>query len=402
MGFGALKSTAKITYLDGLRGLAALSVIFSHVFLWFNPYLHRGAVANQTAGEFSQWLFNSPFTFFYRGNAAVWLFFALSGFVLTYSLLKRKDSIESLRTAASKRYFRLGIPVFFSVLIGYLLMKLGVFQAKELGATASFNLAYTYGGDLWGMLKQAIWGSMLLGQGSYNYVLWTISIEFYGSMLVFAVIALFGGNVQVLRLVSVLMFCFFIVSFERLYSSMALFSVGMFLATFKIRERSGIGLVICSLVSLVIGLYLFGYHPGSDAYTYLVKFAGVYKAHIPSNLNWPVFYPQVGAIFVLLCVLISAKIFKILDYSFFQWLGKISFSLYLLHSFVVAILAPHVAQYYGGMVGALLCLAVTIPVTFAVSHVFYICVDKHFTDVVGRVFSIKGTAKESQVVASVV
>lgn len=58
--------------LDGLRGLAALTVFASHLVGSFNFHSNSFAIIN-----------NSPLHIFWHGEGAVHLFFILSGFVLT-------------------------------------------------------------------------------------------------------------------------------------------------------------------------------------------------------------------------------------------------------------------------------------------------------------------------------
>ncbi len=68
--------TQRYEELDSLRGLAALSVFFSHMYLMFNESM------------VSTFLFEyGPFRAFIAGSEAVILFFVLSGFVLVYSVL---------------------------------------------------------------------------------------------------------------------------------------------------------------------------------------------------------------------------------------------------------------------------------------------------------------------------
>lgn len=58
--------------LDGLRGLAALTVYFSHLIGTFN-----------FSSDYFTKVSNSPLHLFWHGEGAVQLFFILSGFVLT-------------------------------------------------------------------------------------------------------------------------------------------------------------------------------------------------------------------------------------------------------------------------------------------------------------------------------
>jgi peptidoglycan/LPS O-acetylase OafA/YrhL len=78
------RSTDRMESLDGLRGVAALIVVFAHAMLT-QPFfwtLHFGPhTAPRTAIE--NWIADTPFRLLWSGSAPVILFFVLSGFVLT-------------------------------------------------------------------------------------------------------------------------------------------------------------------------------------------------------------------------------------------------------------------------------------------------------------------------------
>ena len=77
-------------YLDGLRGCAACVVLFGN---------HAIAL-------------NSPLLGFFNGNAAVCVFFVLSGYVLTD--LSRRSEL-TLPAQAVRRYFRLVGPILLTL-----------------------------------------------------------------------------------------------------------------------------------------------------------------------------------------------------------------------------------------------------------------------------------------------
>ena len=84
--------------LETLRGLAALAVAFYHF-----P--------------------SDSLLFIQNGYMAVYLFFSLSGFVITLNYFKKIDNIKSLIVFQKKRFFRL-YPVHFFVLILVLLIEI--------------------------------------------------------------------------------------------------------------------------------------------------------------------------------------------------------------------------------------------------------------------------------------
>src|SRR6476646_6648538 len=93
------------TALDGLRGLAALVVVFHHVLLtwpgWANAYL----------GSHGNALAYSPLHVVLDGTFAVYVFFVLSGYVLTL----QSERLSRWRGYYGARLARLYLPVWGSV-----------------------------------------------------------------------------------------------------------------------------------------------------------------------------------------------------------------------------------------------------------------------------------------------
>jgi peptidoglycan/LPS O-acetylase OafA/YrhL len=119
-----MNSQDKNQALEGLRGIAALVVVFSHCAWAFFPYLQSGMPADilTSWGPFIQ---NSPLRVLYNGTFSVAIFFVMSGYVLTRRYVAQPNAAR-LDEAAVKRLPRLGIPVFASVLLGYAVIKLGL------------------------------------------------------------------------------------------------------------------------------------------------------------------------------------------------------------------------------------------------------------------------------------
>lgn len=85
-------------YVDSIRGIAALAVV----------YFHIAEVAyknNYTNNAVEYFLFNIFSEYFDIGKIAVVMFFAVSGFVIPFSLLKASKA--PLRSFAFSRFFRL-------------------------------------------------------------------------------------------------------------------------------------------------------------------------------------------------------------------------------------------------------------------------------------------------------
>ena len=114
----ALKKTARVTSLDGLRGLAAVVVLVHHALLTA-PVLasaYYGGSVSDASDPVSWALTYTPLHLIWAGTEAVYLFFVLSGVVLTFPVL-RSRSFSWLAYYPS-RLLRLYGPIVFAVLLG--------------------------------------------------------------------------------------------------------------------------------------------------------------------------------------------------------------------------------------------------------------------------------------------
>src|ERR1700744_4745635 len=85
--------SGKVQYLEGLRGIAAMQVVVMHFVTGFMPYTAKPA--------------GGPLRVLFDGHTAVYVFFLISGAVLTPSFARRGTFAAKI----CKRILRLGIPV---------------------------------------------------------------------------------------------------------------------------------------------------------------------------------------------------------------------------------------------------------------------------------------------------
>jgi peptidoglycan/LPS O-acetylase OafA/YrhL len=199
---------SKLKSLEGLRGLAALVVVFTHLRLFF--FMD----SEQKLGQFFQFL---PYPLarasravaesLYDGNFAVWTFWVMSSFVLSFKYFTWVEDAPKLAqryllTASLKRYFRLAVPVLVSVMLAYFLLVSGLMSNGILAMTYEGGYAtwvagfYAFDADFFTAIKSALWDSFVSfdHDTSYNAVLWTIEKEFFGSLFLFVCLALFGNR----------------------------------------------------------------------------------------------------------------------------------------------------------------------------------------------------------------
>ena len=104
--------------LDSLRGLAALTVVFSHFMVVFNINYQD----TYGMGLIQNWYKYSPIRLFWAGHEAVILFFILSGFVLTIPFLKNNPF--SYKGYLVKRIFRIYLASATSIIVAVVLKEI--------------------------------------------------------------------------------------------------------------------------------------------------------------------------------------------------------------------------------------------------------------------------------------
>ena len=186
----------KMLYLESIRGLAALVVVFAHILTFFFPYPDVNAGALSYGSHLINELFYGlPLGFMIAGHFSVIVFFILSGYVLTYRYYQTKKASE-LQKQAAKRYFRLAIPVFCTVMLSYLLLSSGAMHFKDqagmISGSPEASTLFGVSKDLGAAIYNATIGVFANSDARYNPVLWTMPIELIGSFVIFGLALLVG------------------------------------------------------------------------------------------------------------------------------------------------------------------------------------------------------------------
>jgi len=321
----------KIEYLDGLRGMASLMVVLHHYLCAFYPVLIFGASSIVHIGPIEAWIAASPLNLFYNGGFAVCIFFVLSGYVLTNKFFRTKQH-EVIISSAVRRYVRLMIPILFTVISAYILLA-GRFYynipVSNITGSQWLASANNYTPSFADVLKQGLWGVFFESPNqfisSFNNVLWTIKIEFIGSILVFSFVSLLGDlkNRWVFYVTTALIL---------LKTYYLAFIIGMILSDLYTGKNSEKFTVKNSLVKvelLVVGLFFGSYYLGGWWGESLCE-----SLHL-SILNSSELFRTIGAGLVFIVLLKRTKLKKVFSNKIFVFLGKISFTMYLLHLLVI-------------------------------------------------------------------
>jgi peptidoglycan/LPS O-acetylase OafA/YrhL len=169
----------RFRFLDGLRGWAAVTVLFHHIFI-------DGLPPDSLMADRMIW----ARAFFLNGTMAVCIFFVVSGFSLSIRYLETGDE-RGLARIAFGRYFRLAIPIFTICAITYLLMVSGMIPPAGQ-RPPPLNEYLQFAPDAGGLFSFSLLKVFVAyaDTETYDPPLWTMSYEFSGSFMVFAILAI--------------------------------------------------------------------------------------------------------------------------------------------------------------------------------------------------------------------
>jgi peptidoglycan/LPS O-acetylase OafA/YrhL len=321
------ESSKVIHQLNGLRGVAAFIVVVSHIVAAFFPAYFFGANTNTGALSNSEFIFSqTPLFILINGSFAVYVFFVLSGYVLSASMDKSRTSILRLIIA---RYIRLTVPCAFSLVFAMVLIATG---AMVLPIAANY-IDYTWIKGLYVLQdinwKQAVFvtlgGFYIYPETPLNPVIWTMQREFLGSVMIYSVCR-FHDKSFVRIVLYFFIFCLLVVlKWEpHLYFC---FLLGGVMWELRIRERSFSTLII--MAALAIGIIFGGKSFGEPAlgsiYVELLQYVRSFHPHAGAFI-W-----SIGASALVFSLITSRVVSYLFTTNAAIFLGRISFSLYLLH-----------------------------------------------------------------------
>jgi peptidoglycan/LPS O-acetylase OafA/YrhL len=304
----------RVAFLDGVRGWASLMVVFSHLgacFLALNTPAYR------------HWYF----AFISDGNLAVYIFFVLSGFALSIRFVQTENPRIPVELAL-RRYPRLTLPIFAASALAYALMKLHLFFNVAASTPAHgeewLGTFYRFEPTLSQFLKFTLYQVYFHYEipTSYDQVLWTMSTEFVGSMLVFflcLILPYLRYRWIVLGLVGGVMLA--------TNSFLLPFVLGLAMAfAFETRVRREYDHSLLALAaSLALILAAAAYSP--------ISFKGFPTIHAITVRN--TFPTTIFAALFVFGVSLSARVRGFFSNPLSRYLGSISFPLYLMHTLVI-------------------------------------------------------------------
>lgn len=351
-------SSPRLKALDGLRGVAAAVVVAHHALL-MAPVLSDAYLAPGGLPEDAPWiatvLVHSPLHLLWAGGEAVLLFFVLSGLVLTLPALRPGFSWVSY---FPRRVVRLYLPVLAAVIFTAITLMIAPRTRVE-------GLGDWVNGHGTGYATGSFARDLLLVFGTSGVItpLWSLQWEVIFSVL----LPLFVGVVLLLRRAVWLsaVVAGLAVAWGDLTANLPVFYLGIFAigtvlgmawphlrrAADALRPR-GVGAAFWVLVGavavyLTIGRWL------------VIGPAGATTASLPGAVS------VVGVTLLVLAGGLCPPVRHLLETRPAQWLGRISFGLYLVHESILM-----ATRFLGPTLPVLAVIAIAVPLCFIVAHQF--------------------------------
>ncbi|PPC64362.1 hypothetical protein C1Y41_06945 [Pantoea sp. ICBG 1758] len=324
---------SKIEAIEGIRGIACLMVFLSHLSSTFAPSMHTGSIGGVKT-SIDLLLHNSPFAFIYSGAAAVGIFFVLSGFILSYAISKKGNIIENSSAMFLKRYFRLMPVALFSSVIAFLIFKYTSVDTSDLAQWAkSYDIKNP------SIIDSIYYGSVtpfFSGFAPYNWSLWTMKIEFFGSAII-CFLCCFITQVRYRKIIILIcMIIPFLMNIKKgddiYYAS---FMSGMLIYNIKSDINRHI-----SFSMFLIGIYLCGFHTTSSFYQWLNDLTNL-KVDGRTIDNYGL-YNNLGGFLVVLSIIKNNFLNKIMSLKPLVYMGTLSFSVYALHQPIMHFTCPSI------------------------------------------------------------
>ena len=345
--------------LESLRGVAALIVVVYHA-VWLNP------VTNMR--------------FFMNGALMVDFFFVLSGFVIFHSY---GDRLSSVRDFGRFLWLRLGrlYPLHFAFLLVFAAIEAVKYFAQVRFGIVADKPAFTVNGASAFVQNLFLVHALSPQPLTFNYPSWSISVEFYAYVLFGMVLIVMGRGAQ-----------FLLASCAIVASSAAVLLIG---GQFSLADSGNGWAFFRCCGGFFLGVLTYSlYRATSAGVTQRRKVLQVWLA--PSVLGitlvflsleleaaWSYALPLLGAALIYATVVYPNRtLTSVLTAAPLRWLGKVSYSIYMVHAAIVWTLTqcltvilkiPHVTIAGESHVATsaplgLLTLTIYLPLVLLLSH----------------------------------
>ena len=373
----------RIKSIEGCRGLAALMVMLAHFIVMFFPAIFWGP-------DYTHWKQGTDYLLAQilpipAGDSAVTLFFVITGFG-TYIAID--EARIDIRKYILLRYFKLLLLTLLGALPVVVLLKSGLVFVPDIAN--NIHTPWFNGWPPTGIsLVQIILHNPLDMFVVYNNVLWTMPYFFYGTIISFILTSIYSRSLW--ANINVSLAAILILGNIAQYYYMACV-MGVLLAfCYKYRPDKLQLSSLSKIIIFILTLYLCSYPTG------IVGREGIFLQHDFKQAY--IIYHTLGAALLAMLALVPNGIIKqVMESRLFQWLGRYSMGIYLIHySILISLIAflfsylpedlsyPHKTLML--LIIYLICsLAAGVPVQAAGNYCFRL-LDKIYKNIFRRCFS---------------
>lgn len=317
------KANTKFEVLDVLRGLAAFSVMWFHFTNGNQDFLKGGWL--ELSGKYG-WL-------------GVEVFFVISGFIIPYSLWRSEYSIKhNWQTFLIKRIIRLHpaylITIFITVTLWYVSSLVPGFKGQELNLSL-FNLILHFS-----------YLTEIFQQPWLSPIFWTLGIEFQYYLLIAFIYPLISSKDTGRRIIFLLLLCILpFLSFQQ--KSIVFYWLLLF----------NFGILSFHLLALKIN-----------------KFEYCFMMSIVSILAWTYLGGLATSVAIATSLIIS--FIKCSEIGFFTFLGKVSYSVYLIHLPIGGRVINLGLRLGDAIYWKLITLAIAVTLSIFTAYLMYVYIEK--------------------------
>ncbi|KAI1954020.1 hypothetical protein LOZ57_000364 [Ophidiomyces ophidiicola] len=331
-------------WVDGVRGVASLIVVTGHLCSSFAPYLQNPALAEN--GPIGFW--QLPFLrLAMGGRGAVALFFVITGFVNSLSTVKsaRAANTHAALTGLARSSFtrsgRLVLPTSSATVIAWFLTQIGAFQlAKRVDAGWIRNVGHDpdpFAVSLLKLLRSVTiyWSS---GGGEYDATHWPLPFFLHGSFRIYvALLAMILVAPRYWWLITSFLYVFSWVSSDYLIGTNIF--AGMLIAQLHVdygsRATSMLPKIVPSIL-IILGLFLWCIPQDNPHWALWSRIMqNCFAAITPRGSETNKYCSSVGVTLLMLGIFFSKNARKLLTTPFFNFLGRVSYPVYLLHNSLI-------------------------------------------------------------------
>jgi peptidoglycan/LPS O-acetylase OafA/YrhL len=345
--------------LDGLRGAAALIVVAYHIALT-DP-----RVANIYLGDSSdprgllEWaIYSSPLQLLWAGREAVLVFFVLSGFVL--ALPAARGRREVWISYYPRRILRIYLPAIGSLAFAWV-STLVVARSVVPGASDWLNEHAT---DPHGLLQVALGATLMGGSGGLNTPLWSLRWEVLFSALLplYLTLARWCRHFLLIAMCAVIALIFagtLTGALDNAFTYLPVFAVGVLMA-FHIEGLARVASRLNFVSWTAIGVTAILALTSATTLAPFVESPRTLRALSTALIS-------IGAALAVFLAAWCRPVSRSLTKRSLRWLGRVSFSLYLVHEPVLVAIAFAL----GGRAPLWLMYLIAVPVCLVVAEFFY-------------------------------